>query len=271
MIRMSKRFVDRAKGNLRRYQKVLESARTRDVNESDTAVIVSDILTDVLGYDKYEEVTTEFCIRSTFCDLAIKMGGRPRYLIEVKSIGSDLKENHLNQATAYGAREGVEWVLLTNGVRWQAYRLRFEQPIQADVVFDIDLLDPAAKPVSLLERLYLLSREANGIDEIDRFHRQKEATSRYIVAQLLLDEDVLRMLKRELRKLSPGLRVSEGELAELLRAEILKRDVLEGDKATAAEKAVKRAARRRPRAAVVPNEPATQAPEGQASQHEVSV
>jgi hypothetical protein len=51
-IKMSKRFVDRAKAQLRRYQKIIESARARDVGESDTCVIVSDFLSDVLGYDK---------------------------------------------------------------------------------------------------------------------------------------------------------------------------------------------------------------------------
>lgn len=53
------------KTNLRKYQRVLESARKRDVNESDTSVIVKDMLSDLLGYDKYEEVTTELAIRST--------------------------------------------------------------------------------------------------------------------------------------------------------------------------------------------------------------
>src|SRR5690348_16747775 len=53
MIKVSKRFVDRAKSNLRRYQRILETARSRDVNESDTCVIVSDVLSDLLGYDKY--------------------------------------------------------------------------------------------------------------------------------------------------------------------------------------------------------------------------
>ena len=90
MIKVSKRFVDRARTSLRRYQKVLETAKARDVNESDTSVIVSDLLADVLGYDKYSEVTTEFAVRSTFCDLAIKIDGHLTYLIEVKSVGTDL-------------------------------------------------------------------------------------------------------------------------------------------------------------------------------------
>src|SRR5687768_16462172 len=134
-MKVSKRFLDRAKGSLRRYQKILESARARDVNESDTCVILTDFLGDVLGYDKYTEVTTEFSIRSTFCDLAIKVGGRVQFLIEVKSAGTDLRDNHLRQAIDYAANQGIEWVLLTNGVVWQAHRVRFEQPIANDLVF----------------------------------------------------------------------------------------------------------------------------------------
>ena len=53
----------------------------------------------------------------------------------------------------YGAREGIEWVLLTNGVRWQAHRIRFEQPIAHELVFELDLLDPSSKPMQLLEKL----------------------------------------------------------------------------------------------------------------------
>jgi hypothetical protein len=159
-MKVSKRFLDRAKGSLRKYQKLLESARARDVNESDTTVIISDFLAEVLGWDKYSEVTTEFCIRSTFCDLALKVDGRPAFLIEVKSVGTDLKDNHLRQAVDYAANSGIEWVILTNGIVWQAHRLRFEKPIDADEVFTVDLLDPLSKPARLLEKLYLVSREA---------------------------------------------------------------------------------------------------------------
>jgi len=31
----------------------------------------------LFGYDKYEEVTGEFAIRGTWCDLAIKIDGQP--------------------------------------------------------------------------------------------------------------------------------------------------------------------------------------------------
>jgi predicted type IV restriction endonuclease len=248
-MRVSKRFVDRARPALRRYQKAFESARSRDVNESDTRVIISDFVAEVLGFDKYSEVTTEFAVKSTFCDLAIKVKGKLKFLVECKSAGTNLKDNHLRQATDYAANEGVEWVLLTNGPEWHAYRVRFEQPIRADQVFAINLLDVAAKSSELLERLYLVSREGTAATAIDEYWEQKEATSRYVIAQLLLSDHTLGSLRRQLRRMYPGVKITEEDLAKLLTSEVVKRDTLEGDRAEEAVRIVKRHARRRAKTA----------------------
>jgi hypothetical protein len=245
MSRISKRYLDRAKPALKRYQKAFEAARARDANESDTCVILTDFLADVLGYDKYSEVTTEFAIRSTFCDLAIKVGGRLQYLIEVKSVGTDLKGTHLKQAVDYAANQGVDWVILTNGILWKAYRLKFEKPIQHEEVFSLDILQADVRSATLLEKLYLISKEAGGDSAIATYWQQKEAMSRYVVAQLLLEQPVVPLLRRELRRLYPGVRIEEADLRELLRGEVIKRDCLEGEPAAAAERVLKRQARRR--------------------------
>jgi hypothetical protein len=268
-MKVSKRFLARARGNLRKYQKALESARSRDVGESDTCVIISDFLADVLGYDKYSEVTTEFAIRSTFCDLAIKTNGRLQFLIEVKSVGTELRDHHARQATDYAANQGVDWVLLTNGVQWKAYKLRFEKPIQADEVFALDLLASDMKPNQLVEKLYLISREACGGSAMESYYRQQEAKSRYVVGQLLLSERVLKVTRRELRALFPGVRATIEELEELLRTEVLKRDVLEGERAEAAQSSIRKGARRRLRDKPIP-EPAAQATPAPAAREAVA-
>lgn len=267
MARMSKRFIDRFKAGFRKYQKILEAAKSRDVNESDTVVIVSDFLNDVLGYDKYQDLTTEFAVRSTFCDLAVKLEGRLCYLIEVKSIGTDLKENHLRQAVDYGAKEGCEWVILTNGVEWQAHRIRYEQPIEHDQVFSVNLLDDAMKPAQIAQHLYLIAKESAEGKDIERFWRQRQATSRFVIAQVLLHDDLLGALRRQLRRLSPDVKVSREALAELLQLEVLKRELLEGEKAKEAEGLVKKLARRRARKAAAekaaePETPKSPAPPG---------
>ena len=247
-MKVSKRFVDRARTNLRKYQRAFEAAKSRDVGESDTCVIISDFLADVLGYDKYSEVTTEFAIRSTFCDLAIKTNGRLQFLIEVKSVGTDLKDNHMRQATDYAANQGVDWVLLTNGAQWRAYKLKFEKPIQAEEVFSIDLLNPETKTAALLERLYLISKEGGGGSAMDTYHQQQEAKSRYVIGQLLLSDSALTAIRRELRRVFPAVKTTNLELAGILRAEVIKREVLDGERAVAAERAVRKGARRLARA-----------------------
>jgi predicted RNase H-like nuclease len=70
------RVADRLSAGLKKYQPVLTGARSRDVNESDTSMIVTDLLAEVFGYDKYSEVTRELCIRGTYCDLATRMDGK---------------------------------------------------------------------------------------------------------------------------------------------------------------------------------------------------
>jgi predicted type IV restriction endonuclease len=245
-IKVSKRFLARARPALKRYQKVVTDAHARDVNESDTAVIVADFLSAVLGYDKYKEITSEFEIRSTYCDLAITCEGRLCYLIEVKSIGTALKDSHIRQAVDYGSKQGCEWVLLTNGARWQAYRIRYEKPVDYDLTFELDLMSDTS-PAELLSMLFLVARESSKGKEIDRFWRQKQATSRYVIAQLLLQDAPLALLRRELRRLSSDVRISCEELGRIVATEIIKRDALEGEEAANALAVVRRAQRRRVR------------------------
>ena len=154
-----KRASARISSGLRKFQKILKAAHARDVNESDTVVIITDFLSEVLGFQKYQEITTEFAIRGTYCDLAVKIGGTVRYLIEAKAIGVALKEKHLKQAVDYAANQGVEWLVLTNAVSWKVYRMVFEQPIRHELVFDLDLLSVSPRDSEVIERLFLLTKE----------------------------------------------------------------------------------------------------------------
>ena len=75
------RVLSRLVSGLKKFQPILENAKTRDVNESDTVTILVDILQDVFGYDKYTDITSEHAIRGTFFDLAIKHVGNLIILI----------------------------------------------------------------------------------------------------------------------------------------------------------------------------------------------
>ena len=49
-----------------KFKKILEQAKERDVNESDTVTIVTDMLEEIFGFDKYSEITREFAIQGTY-------------------------------------------------------------------------------------------------------------------------------------------------------------------------------------------------------------
>src|SRR5699024_7547671 len=132
--------VDRIRSELKRFQPIIQTAKARDVNESDTVVIVTDLLQYIFGYDKYNEITSEHMIRGTYCDLAVKIGGTVAFLLEVKSIGTELKDGNVKQENDYAANQGVKWVGLTNGQIWRIYKVTVSKPIEFEVVVDLDLL-----------------------------------------------------------------------------------------------------------------------------------
>jgi hypothetical protein len=57
-------------------------------------------------------------------------------------------------------------------------------------------------------------------------------------------EPVVDVLRRELRRISPDIRIDEAQIRSVLSSEVLRREALEGDKAEAARKLVARAANR---------------------------
>jgi len=233
-----KRVEDRIKKGLRTFRKVLDRAKTADLAEQDTVTIVTDMLADVFGYDKYLEITGEYAIRGTYCDLAIKIDGKIKYLIEVKAIGKTLNENHLRQATDYAAKEGIEWVALTNGVEWQAYRMIFEQPVSFEHVFTFSVCEGG---VELHDMIYMLSREGISKQVIDEYHEQRQILNRNVISAILMSEVILKVVRRELRKMAPRMKIGLQEIKGMLASEIIKRDIVEGEDIKSAKRKVTRA------------------------------
>ena len=129
-----KKVNERLVKGIKKFHKILEDARSRDINESDTVVIITDMLSEIFGFDKYSEITSEFAIRGTYCDLVTQIDGDLQYLIEVKAVGIELKESFIKQAVDYAANQGIDWVILTNGIRWIIYKIAFTKPIDKDQV-----------------------------------------------------------------------------------------------------------------------------------------
>jgi predicted type IV restriction endonuclease len=244
MATVPRRVAERLSAGIKKFQPILSASRARDDGEGDTVMIVTDMLGEVFGYDKYSDVTAEFAIRSTYCDLATKLDGTIQALIEVKAIGLELKDQHVKQAVDYAANQGVDWVVLTNGVRWRVYNVIFGKPIDQELVVDIDFCALNPRSDHDLQTLYLFCKEGWVKSVLGDYQLQRQALSRFFLGALILSEPVLEVIRRELRRATPDVTIELEEIEAVLSAEVVKREVLDGEKAEEARKKIARAASR---------------------------
>jgi hypothetical protein len=236
---VSSKVATRISTELKRYQSILQKAQQRDISESDTVVIIGDMLSDVFGYDKYQHVTTEFAIRGTYVDLAVRTDNQIRFLIEAKAIGIELSDSHVKQAVDYAANQGIDWVVLTNGAHWRIYKVQFTKPIDKTLLCDINVLTVNPRSDEVIECLGCLSREGFSKSSMSDLLQQKQVTSKFTIAAIMLTDSVVDHLRRDIRRLS-GIRVESDYLKDLLKNEIIKRELIEGDDAAAAASTVKK-------------------------------
>ena len=248
MLTIPSRVSNRLTTSIKRFQPVVSSAKARDVNESDTVIIVTDMLSEILGYEKYSEITSEHAIRGTYCDLATLLDGRIQLLVEVKAVGTELKDAHVKQAVDYAANKGIDWVILTNGVAWRVYKVMFAKPIDQELVFEIDFLTFDTKDGALLEFVYVLTKEGWIKEGLAELHAQRQMLSKFTIAALTLSGPILDVMRRELRRLCPDVRVHNEQIEQVLLREVLKREVVDGEKAEEARKKISRAVNKHSRA-----------------------
>lgn len=242
MAQVTSKVASRISAAIKRFQPIIASAKSRDANESDTVIIVTDMLSEVFGYDKYSEITSECAIRGTWCDLAIKMDGKFEYLIEVKAIGMDLKDSYTKQAVDYSANKGTDWVLLTNAEIWRIYKVTFAKPIDSELIVEIKFSELNPKKSSDIELLYNLSREGLIKSALGEFHTQQQALSRFFMGAMVVSNPVLEVIRRELRRISPDVRIDIEQIKSVLVNDVLKREVVESEKADEARKKINRVA-----------------------------
>ena len=223
-----------------KFQKILEDAKIRDLNESDTVLIITDILSEVFGYDKYIEVTSELAIRGTYCDLAISIDKKIQFIIEVKAIGKSLRDMHLKQAVDYGANKGIPWVILTNGLTWKLYKIKFEKPISFASVYELNFLDINPKKKDTIAQIYLLCKESLSKNARESFFEKIQNVNRYTIGQIILSESILKAITRDIKKVGGGVKISLEEVQKIIQEEILKRDIVEGEEADEARGKIKK-------------------------------
>ncbi|HWO57339.1 MAG TPA: type I restriction enzyme HsdR N-terminal domain-containing protein [bacterium] len=204
----------RLRSNLKSWIPRLLQAQSDNLNEADTSARIAKVFEEVLGYDALEEIGRETEMKGKYVDLAIKLDGAIKILIEVKSAGVTLRDRHIEQAEGYASRNNYEWVLLTNGIVWTLYHLSFEEGIEYERVFSVDIgqceLDEACECFSLL------SRDSIRKNLHEKHWEHQSALSPAQLGKSIFREDVLMYLRRIIRKQN-GILVDLEDLANAIQ------------------------------------------------------
>lgn len=167
-------------------------------------------------------------------------------LIEAKAIYQELKDSHVKQAVDYAvnAPEGIDWVVLTNGIFWRIYKVIFAKPVDHELVVEVNFLALDQHKQADLEPLFLFTKESWAKSALSEYYDQKQALSRFSIGAVVLTEPILAIIKRELKRLSPDVKIDSDQIRTVLEQEVLRREIVDCDKAEETRKRIARAANR---------------------------
>lgn len=202
---------------LKDYKRKYIKKQFAELDESATRIMTNSFLTEVLGYKELDEIKTEYNIRGEYADYVVQLARKKQFVIEVKSIQIDLSDKHLRQSMSYAANEGIDWIILTNGRSFQIYRVIFNKPIRNELLINMDLLN--ASPAQLknyADVLVLFTKKAVLKNEHEQYWLRSVALSPKNLSKLLYSEEVVRMIKREIKK-NNGIYIEPETIKESLK------------------------------------------------------
>ena len=226
--------------SIKKFQSNLSNAKNNDVSEADTSLIVVDMLSEVLGYKKVEEISAEHPIKGDKADYVVRTGNKILFVVEVKAVGKKLGDGHLTQVVNYAANLPCDWVVLTNGLCWQIYKVNFTKPIEQTLFLELDLTSAKAKGTDVVDFFGSLSREVFTQSSMMQSFQEEQAMSTYSVAAILVSDPVVYSVRRELRRLVDGLNPDIEEVRAIISDQVIKRELMDGDEGKLAAKAVKK-------------------------------
>jgi hypothetical protein len=201
---------------LKEYKRKYIKKSFGDLDESGTRIMINAFLTQVLGYKELDEIKTEYSIRGEYADYVIQTARKKQFVVEVKSIQIDINDKHLRQSLTYAANEGIDWILLTNGRQVQIYRVLFEKPMKTKLLLDMHLEDALNNDLKkYAEELVSFTKSRVLRNEHELYWQRKIALDPLNISKLLYCEDVLKVIRRELKK-STGMYFDDDSIKDAL-------------------------------------------------------
>jgi hypothetical protein len=199
--------------SLKKFLPYLLKAQEENLNEADTTLRIIKVFEETLGYDPLGDITRESPIHDKFVDIALKIDGSIRLLVEVKSAGTKLRDHHIDQAQHYGAEGNIPWVVLTNGVVWNLYHLSFDEGVEYVKAFSVDLASDAIDKAA--EQFALLHKHSIAKAELDDYWQKRSALRPESIGRAIFTEDTLKLIRREIHH-HENILIDEEDLAQAI-------------------------------------------------------
>jgi hypothetical protein len=224
MLKYADNARNRIQDGLKKYSRIVGQARQRGMNERDTADIVKAMLGDMLGYDPFFDVTAEVSVRGQTADYAVLIDRQLGFLLNVKSLAVVPNAAHMLRMSGSSTPPYAEWALLTNADVWICYRLGVGPDRHAEQVFRVSLLDTTL-PEEKAQLFYLICKEGLQDGSLQSYWEQVKILNPGRIAAIVLSDDVLNMIRRELQR-TANYRIDSQTLYALLTRDILRADAL---------------------------------------------
>jgi len=165
-----------------------------------------------LGWDVNDIEYEYACKGGGAVDIALMVRGRPRVMVEAKAFSpgaspSAADKNTL-QTISYGAAEGVEWCLLTNGGKYELYNTTVSLPLREKLVLAVDVM--SGTPDDAAKRLGLLSLENVSNGQLDQDGLRFLVESRLRQWLKDADEELVETISKKLKQKVPEAAVKAG-------------------------------------------------------------
>lgn len=189
-------------------------AQKDNLNEADTVVRLIKFFEEVLGWDPMSEISREAHLKNKYVDMALKLDGVTKLLVEAKAAGEKLRDRYVEQAELYASENNFHWVVLTNGVDWNLYHLTFDEGIEYEKAFSVDLSDQD-KFSANANKLALLHSQSIRKGEHESFWERNAALNPESVGRFLFSEQVLSLMRREIHR-SGGVLLDVEDIADAI-------------------------------------------------------
>jgi len=88
--------------------------------------------------------------------------------------------------------------------------------------------------------LFGLSKEGCTKSILDELHIRKQVVSKYFIGSLILSEAVVKMIKKELKRIAQDVKIEDEQIVDVIKQEIFKREIIDSEKTQEAMKKLSR-------------------------------